>query len=147
MPNGISLQDAVERVRAYHRRNHLPVAESPRLLPTDGYKAMRLSAGLIDLWMEIRNLPSVQEFLIPNSAEADVLVSLVLQELELLGTWVKAHVQGDLEGAGFAWGDRLYLLLREAVAAGLPAEQLFALTHEVNLSEDPTGGPDQQGGA
>jgi hypothetical protein len=141
--DGISLQDAVARVRAHHQRNNLPVAESPQLLPTDGLKAMQLSVRLIELGIEIGNLPAIQKCLIPSTAEGDVVVRFVLQELGLLADWLKAHVQGDLEGAAFAWGDRLYLLLRETVAVGLPVEQLFTLTHTVIGSASPT---DSEGG-
>jgi hypothetical protein len=147
MPNGVSLRDAEERVREYHRQYGRPVADAPRLLPTDGLKAGHLSVGLIDLWTAIRNMPSVQKALIPTSAREDLLVRFALRELELLGEWIRAHLRGDLEGAGFAWGDRLYLLLREAVAAGLPVEQLFTLTHEVTASEPPEEGEDGPGQA
>lgn len=143
----MDFQDAIERVREYHRQYGLPAADAPQLLPTDGLKAAQLSVGLIDLWTAIRNMPSVQKALIPNSAREDLLVRFALRELELLGEWIKAQVQGNLEGAGFAWGDRLYLLLHEAVAASLPVEQLFTLTHEVTGSEPPEEGEDGQGQA
>ena len=141
----MDFQDAIEKVREYHRQYGLPVPDAPQLLPTDGVKATQLSVGLVTLWTEIRNLPSIQKALLPPTAKEDLLVRLALRELELLGQWLKAHVQGDLQGAGFAWGDRLYLLLREAVAAGLPVEQLFSLTHEVTSSEPPGEGEDGPG--
>jgi hypothetical protein len=64
-------------------------------------------------------------------------VHFALRELDLLSQWLKAHVQGNADGARFAWAKRFHLLLREAVAAGLPVEQLFTLTHEVTASEPP----------
>jgi hypothetical protein len=143
----MDFQDAIEKVREYHRQYGLPAADAPQLLPTDGVKAMHLSVELIELWTAIRSLPSIQKALTPTSAKEDLLVRFALRELDLLGQWLKAHVQGDLEGAGFAWGDRLYLLLREAIAAGLPVEQLFTLTHEVTASESPEEGEDGQGQA
>jgi hypothetical protein len=39
----------------------------------------------------------------------------------------------------------IYLLPREAVAAGLPVEQLFTLAHEVTGSEGPDEGEGGQG--
>jgi hypothetical protein len=143
----MNFQDAIGKVREYHRQYGLPAADAPQLLPIDGVKAMHLSVGLIELWAAIRGLPSIQKFLIPPCAKEDLLVRFALRELDLLGQWLKAHFLRDLEVAGFAWGDRLYLLLREAVAAGLPVEQLFTLTHEVTASELPEEGEDGPGQA
>jgi hypothetical protein len=141
----MNFQDAIEKVREYHRQYGLPAADAPELLPTDGLKAMRLSVGLINLWMEIRGLPFIREVLIPPSAKEDLLVRFALGELDLLGQWLKAHVQGDLDGARFAWAKRFHLLLRQAAAAGFDVEELFTLTHNVIGSAPPTDGEDRQG--
>jgi len=136
----VDLQDAIEKVREYHRQYDLPVADAPQLLPTDGVKAMHLSAGLIELWTAIRNLPSIHKFLVPPTAKEDLLVRFALRELDLLGQWLKAHVQGDLDTASFTWAKRFHMLLREAAVAGLDVEELFTLTHTVIGSQPPTDG-------
>jgi hypothetical protein len=35
----MNFQDAIKKVREYHRQYGLPAADAPRLLPTDGLKA------------------------------------------------------------------------------------------------------------
>jgi hypothetical protein len=143
----MNFQDAIEKVREYHRQYGLPAADSPQLLPTNAVKAMYLSVGLIELWMAIRGLPSIQKCLIPPSAKEDLLVRFALRELDLLGQWLKAHVLGELDGARFVWAKRLHLILREAAAAGFDVEELFKLTHTVIGSAPPTDGEGGQGQA
>ncbi len=56
-------------------------------------------------------------------------------ELEELAEWLLAHAQANLVGVADALGDRLYLLLGDAVATGLPLAELFSVVHESNMSK------------
>jgi predicted HAD superfamily Cof-like phosphohydrolase len=73
--------------------------------------------------------------------------------VEELGEWMTAHSRLELVAAADALADRLYVLLGDAVATGLPLEELFAEVHRSNLTKLPfiqTGhgrgakGPDYQ---
>ena len=83
----------------------------------------------------------------------DVLLSRVAMAVEELGEWLAANGKGDLAAAADALGDRLYVLLGDAVATGIPMAEVFEAVHESNWSKLPlvtTGmgkafkGPDYQ---
>lgn len=69
--------------------------------------------------------------------EGDLLLLRLSLALEELAEWLMAHATGDLVGAADAWADRIYALLGDAVATGLPASQLFEAVHASNLSKSP----------
>jgi predicted HAD superfamily Cof-like phosphohydrolase len=46
-----------------------------------------------------------------------------------------SRTAGDLVAAADAWGDRLYVLLGDAVAAGLPAERILDEVHRSNMTK------------
>ena len=56
--------------------------------------------------------------------------------IEELAEWLLAHVNDDLIAAADAWADRAYVLLGDAVAAGLPAAELFAEVHASNMTKE-----------
>ena len=56
--------------------------------------------------------------------------------LEELAEWITAHTQGDLISTADAWADRAYVLFGDAVAAGLPAAELFAEVHRSNMTKE-----------
>ncbi len=56
-------------------------------------------------------------------------------ELEEITEWLDAHLQNDLVAAADAWGDRLYVLMGDAVSAGLPAQAVFDEVHRSNMSK------------
>jgi len=63
------------------------------------------------------------------------LLSRALMAVEEFAEWIEAHVAGDLIEAADAWADRAYVLMGDAVAAGLPAEALFAEVHRSNMTK------------
>ncbi len=58
-----------------------------------------------------------------------------LMAIEELAEWLEAHVEGDLVAAADAWADRMYVLLGDAVATGLPTEPLFDEVHRSNMTK------------
>ena len=56
--------------------------------------------------------------------------------IEELVEWLLAHARGDLIAAADAWADRAYVLFGDAVAAGLPAAELFAEVHRSNMTKE-----------
>ena len=56
--------------------------------------------------------------------------------IEELAEWLLAHANGDLVAAADAWADRAYVLFGDAVAAGLPAAELFAEVHRSNMTKE-----------
>lgn len=69
-------------------------------------------------------------------ATGDVLLQRAAMALEELAEWLSAHANGDLVAAADAWADRVYVLFGDAVAAGLPAADLFAEVHRSNMTEE-----------
>ena len=59
--------------------------------------------------------------------------------VEELGEWLAANGKSDLPGAADALGDRLYVLLGDAVATGIPLPEVFEAVHESNWSKLPLG--------
>ena len=135
-------ETVLAKVRECNQRRNLPAPPAPRLLPQDAGKAMLLSAKLVTLAIDTANAPNIQKLVAPESSGDDVLGDMAVRQLELMAGWLKAHVEGDAEGAAFAWGDRLYALLIEAVAAGLPVDQLFDVAHEMAFLADTPEGPE-----
>ena len=56
---------------------------------------------------------------------------------EELGEWLTANAKSDLSDAADALGDRLYVLLGDAVATGIPLPEVFEAVHESNWSKLP----------
>lgn len=67
----------------------------------------------------------------------DTLLSRAAMAVEELGEWLAANAKSDLSGAADALGDRLYVLLGDAVATGVPLSEVFEAVHESNCSKLP----------
>jgi hypothetical protein len=67
----------------------------------------------------------------------DSLLSRAALAVEELGEWLAANGQGDLLAAGDALGDRMYVLIGDAVASGLPLDLIFEAVHESNVTKLP----------
>jgi predicted HAD superfamily Cof-like phosphohydrolase len=120
----MKIDDAVVAVRDFHMGTGAPVAEQPRLLPGDRLAAETLAGQLSAIKTGIA------------TADGDVLVQRAAMAIEELTEWLLAHVDGDLVAAADAWADRAYVLVGDAVAAGLPAAELFAEVHRSNMTKD-----------
>ena len=67
----------------------------------------------------------------------DTLLSRAAMAVEELGEWLAANAKPDLPIAADALGDRLYVLLGDAVASGIPLPEVFEAVHESNWSKLP----------
>ncbi len=113
----MNISDAFAAVHDFHRGTGAPIAEQPRLLPGDRLAAETLAGQLSSLKSGI------------DTAGGGMLVQRAAMAIEELAEWLLAHANGDLVAAADAWADRAYVLLGDAVAAGLPAAELFAEVH------------------
>lgn len=120
------MQDAIDSVRDFHRHIGAPIAQSPTLLPCRRDDAATIAVQLRDL------ATTCCQF----SQTAGDLPSRLNLALEEMAEWVEAHAAGDIVAAADAWGDRMYVLLGDAVATGLPGAAVFAEVHRSNMSKN-----------
>lgn len=120
------MQDAIDSVRDFHRHIGAPIAQSPTLLSCRGEDADAIACQLRDLATTCRRF----------SQTAGDLPSRLNLALEEMAEWAEAHVAGDIVAAADAWGDRMYVLLGDAVATGLPDAEIFGEVHRSNMSKD-----------
>jgi predicted HAD superfamily Cof-like phosphohydrolase len=119
------LQNMIDNVSHFHSAIGASISAKPRLLAhekshcTSVAKALR---GVCDLCE-------------PNISEGNDLLARVAMAAEELAEWVESHERGDLVAAADAWGDRLYVLLGDAVVTGLPADAIFAEVHRSNMTK------------
>ena len=122
------MQQTKQLVTEFHQRIGAPVASSPRLLPCDQGQARKSARLLRDL------LTAIGE----AKTSGDELNSRLRLAIEELAEWVEAHADSNLVAAADAWGDRLYVLMGDAVAAGLPVVSIFDEVHRSNMTKDST---------
>lgn len=115
----------LNQVAEFHRKIGETVAESATLLQHDAEVDADLARSLRQI---------VDSF---NRADSPTtqLSRRALMAVEELAEWIEAHVAGDIVEAADAIGDRLYVLLGDAVATGLPLEQIFGEVHRSNLTK------------
>jgi len=123
----LSLTSALNLVSQFHKRVGAPVADHPRLLACNARHARHLTRSLLEIQGLAKWLASIN----PHD---ELIVRLALA-LEELGEWLAAHAEGNLVAAADAWADRLYLLLGDAVATGLPADELLEEVHASNMTK------------
>lgn len=122
----LTLDKAVKLVGSFHQRIQATIAEKPTLLARHPGKALRATIQVGKL---------AKEFAEIADGDKDLLLCRAAMELEELSEWLLAHAQANLVNAADALGDRLYLLLGDAVATGLPLGDLFLAVHESNMSK------------
>jgi predicted HAD superfamily Cof-like phosphohydrolase len=120
------MQDAIDSVRDFHRHIGAPIAQSPTLLPC-------LSDDAATIALQLRDLATTCRTLSKTAGDLPSRLNLALEEM---AEWVEAHAAGDIVAAADAWGDRMYVLLGDAVATGLPGTAVFAEVHRSNMSKD-----------
>jgi predicted HAD superfamily Cof-like phosphohydrolase len=123
----IPMQTFLENVRDFHRQIGAPIAEAPALLSCQQQTAVAAAEALREVLGRFRAM---------ERGDEQLLVRLCLA-IEELAEWAEAHAAGDLVAAADAWGDRLYVLLGDAVSAGLPAVEIFAEVHRSNRTKSP----------
>ncbi len=119
------MEKQLNQVVEFHRKIGETVAESATLLQHDAELDAELARSLRQI---------VDSF---NRADSPTiqLSRRALMAVEELAEWIEAHVAGDIVEAADALGDRLYVLLGDAVAAGLPLERVFDEVHRSNLTK------------
>jgi predicted HAD superfamily Cof-like phosphohydrolase len=120
-----SLSYALQQVAEFHRAIGANVRNQPALLTGNRQAAGQIAAAL----------RQVQRRGWILSKGGDELLARLTMAIEELAEWAEAQAAGDLLAAADAWGDRLYLLLGDAVASGLPAQAIFDEIHRSNLTK------------
>ncbi len=113
-------------VRLFHQRIKAPIAATPQTLKCDPASALLYAQRLGELAKDAADAAN---------GTTDVLLSRLAMTLEEIGEWLAAHAHGDVASAADALGDRLYLLLGDAVATGLPLSEIFTAVHDSNISK------------
>ena len=116
---------ALKEVRKFHRQIGAAVIDAPALLACQAESATEVAVAIRGLLTRCRAM----------AGDGSDLLSRLCLALEELAEWVEAHAAGDLVAAADAWGDRLYVLLGDAVAAGLPANAIFEEVHRSNMTK------------
>lgn len=112
-------------VREFHRKIGETVAQSSILLQHDA----KVDADLA------RSLRQIVERFHHSDGPKTQLTQRALMAVEELAEWIEAHNEDDLTAAADAWADRMYLLLGDAVATGLPTEPLLDEVHRSNMTK------------
>jgi predicted HAD superfamily Cof-like phosphohydrolase len=110
-------------VRTFHELIGETVNAHPALLPGCRLEAMKMAA-------ELREIAVKYSVVVNNK-----LVMRAAMAAEELAEWVEAHVQEDLTEAADAIADRLFVLLGDAVATGLPLDAAFGIVAESNSTK------------
>lgn len=124
----MQIDSALDNVREFHQKMRAPISRSPRLFPGNATMAGVIAARLHTFADETSSVAA---------SSGDMLLARAAMAMEELAEWLSAHGRGDLIAAADAWADRAYVLLGDAVAAGLPAEKLFAEVHRSNMTKEP----------
>ena len=120
----MSLTETVGLVRQFHRHIGAPLADKPRLLPGRPQQADFIGARIEQLGR-----------LAKRGADNDPFLERLALALEELSEWAMAHAEENLVAAADAWADRAYVLMGDAVACGLPAQELFEEVHRSNMTK------------
>ena len=126
----MKIDGALAAVAAFHRQCGSPVADAPTPLEGDAEAARELAM----------TLGVLADQTMKSGLAGDMLLLRTGLALEELAEWLLAHADGDLPAAADAWADRAYVILGDAVAAGLPASSLFAAVHASNATKSPSPG-------
>ena len=119
------MKEALQNVADFHAALGARIAASPTLLAAAPAAATEIASSLRALSQECAEI----------GCTAGLLFARLAMALEELAEWTEAHATGDLIAAADAWGDRLYVLLGDAVATGLPGEAVFNEIHRSNMTK------------
>jgi predicted HAD superfamily Cof-like phosphohydrolase len=123
-----TFDEAESAVRDFHERMGLPLATQPTLISCRADGANDVADRVSELGQQVRQLAAMTD---------DLLLLRTALALEEMGEWLSAHHRGDLVAAADGWADRAYVLLGDAVTAGLPTSLIFDEVHRSNLSKEP----------
>ncbi len=120
----MSLTETVSLVHQFHQHIGAPIADKPQLLSGKSRAADLIGARIANLGRLAR-----------RGADNDPFLERLALALEELAEWAMAHAEQDLVAAADAWADRAYVLMGDAVACGLPAQELFEEVHRSNMTK------------
>jgi len=118
------MQSALEKVRIFHQAIGAPIGAVGQFLPTSRF-AVEQAVQLRNMVLQCRQ----------HAITANDLLARLALDLEELAEWVEAHVDQDFRSVTDALGDRLYVLLGDAVAVGCPLEEVFEAVHTSNMTK------------
>jgi predicted HAD superfamily Cof-like phosphohydrolase len=119
------MQTEISNVTQFHRLIGEKVSTDAALLQTDPEPDLAIASGLRELITTIKS----------DNRPSSHLRRRVLMAVEELAEWIEAHAAGDLNSAADALGDRLYVLLGDAVASGLPLQSILSEVHRSNMTK------------
>jgi len=119
------MQTHQQAVAEFHAQIGASVSHDARLLPGPSTAAAEAARHLRSALDEIASIERYK-------SEFMLRFEIAVEEL---CEWAEAHAAADLVAAADAWGDRCYVLLGDAVAAGLPAEDVFWEVHRSNMTK------------
>lgn len=119
------MQHALDKVRCFHRAIGAPVATTPELLPLNRQHVEKVATQLRAMVSDCRS---------HTTTGIDLSARLALS-LEEMAEWIEAHLTRDLIAVADALGDRMYALLGDAVAGGVPLPQDFEAVHLSNMTK------------
>lgn len=119
------LTDALQCVREFHLGIGASMADTPMLLEADRRQIADVAVSLFDLARMCER----------SARSRDDLAARIALNLEELAEFIEAHLKGDVTAMLDAVGDRLYVLLGDAVATGTPLERVFAEVHRSNMTK------------
>ena len=122
----MNLQNAQEMVAEFHQHIGAQVASKPQLLRCNRHAARWLA-------LQIEGLAKIAAE--GADGTTDLLLSRTALMLEEISEWLNAHADKDLVAAADAIADRAYVLIGDAVAAGIPLAKLFNVIHHSNMSK------------
>lgn len=118
----MQFSDALRYVEDFHRLIGEKVSETPCLLTGSKPKASKLAQDLRKLIDQYRGT-------------GDQLLTRTTLSLEETAEWLEAHAAEDLVEATDALADRLFVLLGDAVACGLPIGPAFESVSKSNSTK------------
>lgn len=118
----MNLDQAMDKVAQFHRMIGEVVGKTPIRLECEPSHALEVAGEL-------------REIIRACSGRGSHLLSRVCLSLEETAEFLEAHAIGDITGVADAVGDRLFVLLGDAVACGLPLCEIFKAVCESNLTK------------
>ena len=119
------MENQLQDVRDFHQIIGAEVAPDPCLLAHTEESARELAAAVREICDRFADHSDCRTSLMARS----------LMSLEEMAEWLEAHAENDINAAADAWADRLYVLLGDAVATGLPATKVFQAVHASNMTK------------
>ncbi|TWU38674.1 Phosphoribosyl-ATP pyrophosphohydrolase [Novipirellula aureliae] len=129
------MEKKIAKVTEFHRSIGEKVADDAELLEQNIEADRKLANGLRELIAKSMS----------DGQRGSHLNRRALMAIEELAEWIEAHTEGDLVAAADALGDRIYVLLGDAVATGLPASELFDEVHRSNMTKRATSADSGKG--